>query len=81
MSRRRRSDEGIRELEIAAHALLATVHGLAALWHLRRRNWRIGTIHAAAAAFDAAALITHLTPPAKRAPSARVAASLRNSPS
>jgi predicted N-formylglutamate amidohydrolase len=55
-----RSDaRGVEEVALAIHAVLCTLHSLAALYHGRRRSWLKAGLHAAGAALDAMAMAEH----------------------
>ena len=50
-----------RDVEISVHAILTTLHGLAALFHYRRGARFLALLHLAGSAADAYALHHHLT--------------------
>lgn len=49
-----------RDLEIATHTALTVLHGLAVLFHLRRRAPLLAALHAFGVAADGYALIHHM---------------------
>lgn len=54
---------GVRDLEIAAHSVLTVLHGLAAIWHFRRRSWANGIVHLGGVVYDGLSLVRHLRRP------------------
>lgn len=55
--------DDVRDLEIATHAVLTVLHGLAALFHWRRRSYLHAAAHLCGVLADGYALRRHLTAP------------------
>jgi hypothetical protein len=53
------SDRGVQEVALAIHAILCTLHGVAALYHARRRRWVNAGLHTAGVLLDAWAMGEH----------------------
>lgn len=48
------------EMEFGVHAVLVTLHGLAAFWHLQRRSWVHSIPHLIGVGLDGYAALRHL---------------------
>jgi len=48
------------EMEFGVHAVLVTLHGLAAFWHLQRRAWVHSIPHLVGVGLDGFAALRHL---------------------